>query len=135
MTCQPVDGILNLGYKKFLPDGTTCLGGLCKGGVCELATPDLASRLFRLFADISIDKISECRPLPSTCVTILTHHMPVPDHPCVYIHDIIIIFRFNVGSSVHARKHRWQLLDLHHSLVDSSLSLHPLLHCEYSIIH
>ena len=51
--CQLFDNVRNL------PDGTTCVGGLCKDGECELTTPDLVNRLFKLFADISIDEIGE----------------------------------------------------------------------------
>ena len=51
--CQP------FAESQFLPDGTSCAGGLCKGGECELTTPDFVTRLFQLFADISIDEFGE----------------------------------------------------------------------------
>ena len=54
--------------KVLLSDGSTCLGGLCESGVCILAAQDLASRLFTLFMDITIDKFCECT------VTMLLHY-------------------------------------------------------------
>ncbi len=40
-----------------LPQGSLCIGGMCKEGRCELTSPDLIQRLFRLFTDISINGI------------------------------------------------------------------------------
>lgn len=44
---------------ELLPDGTSCVGGLCERGECKPVTQDLVNRLFSLFTDISIDRFCE----------------------------------------------------------------------------
>ena len=56
--CQPYSPSRNL------PEGTSCVGGVCKEGMCDVTNPDFVTRLFRLFTDISIDEFGEWRPLP-----------------------------------------------------------------------
>lgn len=45
--------------RERLPDGTSCMGGLCDAGECVPHTQDLVNRLYSLFTDISIDKFCE----------------------------------------------------------------------------
>ena len=53
--CRPFDE----SGSRDLPDGTSCVGGVCKGGECDVTNPDFVTRLFQLFADISIDEFGE----------------------------------------------------------------------------
>ena len=56
--CQPFQP-LGESQPRNLPDGTSCVGGVCHGGTCDVTNPDFVTRLFRLFTDISIDEVGE----------------------------------------------------------------------------
>ena len=62
------------GRERNLPDRTSCVGGLCMAGVCEPNTPDLVNRLYRLFADISIDEFGELTTFTHPLLTTTTLH-------------------------------------------------------------
>ena len=60
--CQPFQPF-GESQVRNLPDGTSCVGGVCNGGTCDVTNPDFVTRLFRLFADISIDEVGELTTL------------------------------------------------------------------------
>lgn len=60
--CQPFQLFGEL-QPRNLPDGTSCVGGVCRDGACDVTNPDFVTRLFQLFADISIDEVGELTTL------------------------------------------------------------------------